>query len=135
MAPIRIPRITRLLLALVMMLAPAMLLAADTTLTVTKAQDGGEVAVKVGGILVIELPGRGGTGYQWSAVAAGAPNLTFISQTTRQVKEGRPGGPVVQVWRFRAEKPGATELKMAYYRPWEGVGQAKDHFRLTVRIK
>jgi predicted secreted protein len=135
MATIRIPRITWLLLALLMMLSQSTLRAADATLTVTKAQDGRDLEIKVGGSLEIELPGRGGTGYSWFAVASGAPYLKLMSQTTRPVKEGRPGGPVLQVWRFRAEKPGATEIKMAYYRPWEGVGQAKDHFRLKIRIE
>ena len=41
----------------------------------------------------------------------------------------------MQVWRFKAEKPGATEIKMAYYRPWEGVGKATEHFRIKLRIE
>lgn len=134
MATIRIPRMTWLLIAWLMM-GQSSLLAADATLRVTKAQDGRDLELKVGGILEIELPGRGGTGYQWSAVATGAPCLKLMSQTTRAVKEGRPGGPVIQVWRFRAEQPGAGEIKMAYFRPWEGVGQAKDHFHLKIRVR
>jgi predicted secreted protein len=134
MAMIRIPRLAWLLMA-VLLIGPASLGAADATLKVTKAQNGRDLELTVGGILEIELPGRGGTGYQWTAVAAGAPCLKLLSQTTRQVKEGLPGGPVIQVWRFRAEKPGATEISMAYFRPWEGVGQAKDHFHLTVRVR
>jgi predicted secreted protein len=134
MATILIPRITWLLLAW-LMLGQSTLLAADATLKVTKAQDGRDLELKVGSILEIELPGRGGTGYQWSAEASGAPYLKLMSQTTRQVHEGRIGGPVIQVWRFKAEQPGATEIKMAYFRPWEGVGQAKDHFHLKIRIR
>ena len=41
----------------------------------------------------------------------------------------------MQVWRFKAEKPGATEIKMVYYRPWEGVGKAVDHFRVKLYIE
>jgi predicted secreted protein len=130
-----VPRITLLLLAFLMLFPPAVMASDPTTLTVTKAQDGRDLELKVGSILVIELPGRGGTGYKWSAVASGAPCLKLMSQTTRPVHEGRIGGPVIQVWRFKAEKPGATEIKMAYYRPWEGVGQAADHFRLKIHIK
>ena len=29
----------------------------------------------------------------------------------------------MQVWRFKAAQPGATEIKMAYYRPWEGAAR------------
>jgi predicted secreted protein len=134
MAKIRIPRITWLLLTF-LMLSQSTLLAAEATITVTKAQGGREIALKVGNILQIELPGTGGTGYQWLAEDTFAPYLKIMDQATRQLKAGRLGGPVMQIWRFKAEKPGATEINMAYYRPWEGVGQAKDHFRITLRIE
>ena len=105
------------------------------TLTVTKAQHGREIALKVGSILEIELPGQAGTGYSWLEQATGAPYLKLIDQTTRPDKQGRLGGPVIQVWRFKAEKPGTTEIKMAYYRSWEGVGTAKDHFLIKLHIE
>ena len=134
MAKIRIPRITWLLL-IFLMLCQSTLLAAEATITVTKAQGGREIALKVGNILQIELPGTGGTGYSWLAETTGAPYLRLMDQSTRQLKEGRPGGPVMQIWRFKAEKPGATEISMAYYRPWEGIAQAKNHFRIKLRIE
>ena len=133
MAKIRIPGITWLLLPL-LMLSPSTLLAAEATITVTKAQGGREIALKVGNILQIELPGTGGTGYSWAVEEACVPYLKLLDQTTRQLKEGRPGSPVMQVWRFKTEKPGACEIKMALYRPWEGVGKAVDHFRLKLQI-
>jgi len=134
MAKIRIPRITWLWLTF-LLLSQTALLAAETTITVTKAQEGRELALKVGNILQIELPGRGGTGYSWLAEATGAPYLKLLDQATRQLKEGLPGGPVMQIWRFKAEKPGVTEIRLAYYRPWEGVKTAKDHFRIKLRIE
>ena len=124
-----------------LIVSPSPLLAADATITVTKEQGGREIALKVGTMLQIELSGQAGTGYTWMVEAAGAPNLKLMDQTTRQLNEGRPGepvrvgGPVMQVWRFRAEQPGAGEIKLAYYRPWEGVGKAVDHFRLKLRIE
>jgi predicted secreted protein len=133
MTKIRIPEIMWLLLTF-LLLSPTALLAAETTITVTKAQEGREIALKVGSLLQIELPGRGGTGYLWSVQETGAPCLRLLDQATRQLKEGLPGGPVLQIWRFKAEKPGATEIHLAYYRPWEGVGQALDHFRIKLRI-
>jgi len=134
MATIMIPRITWLLITW-LMLFPSTLLAADATITVTEEQGGREIALKVGNILRIELPGRGGTGYSWLAEATGAPHLKLVDQTTQKAGERRLGAPVIQVWRFRAEKPGATEIKMAYYRTWEGVGQAKDRFLIKIRIE
>ena len=134
MARIRIPGITWLLLTF-LLLSQSALLAAETTITVTKAQEGREIALKVGNILQIELPGSGGTGYSWLAETTGAPYLKLLDQATRQLNAGLPGGSVMQIWRFKAEKPGATEISMAYFRPWEGVGTAKDHFRIKLRIE
>jgi inhibitor of cysteine peptidase len=134
MATIMIPRITWLLITL-LMLSQSTLLAADATITVTKEQGGREIALKVGDILRIELPGRGGTGYSWLAEDTFAPYLKLVDQATQKVGERRLGSPVIQVWRFRAEKPGTTEIKMAYFRPWEGVGQAKDRFLIKIRIE
>ena len=140
MGKIMLARITWLLL-IGLMLSQSPLLAADATITVTKEQAGREITLKVGNILLIELPGKAGTGYSWSVTAAGAPYLKLMDQTTRQLKEDRlggpvrVGGPVMQVWRFRAAQPGACEIKIAYYRPWEGVGKAVDHFVVKLQIK
>jgi predicted secreted protein len=134
MAKIRIPRITWLLLTF-LMLSQSPLLAAEAMITVTQAQGGREIPLKVGNILQIELPGSAGTGYSWAAEETYAPYLRLMDQSTRQLKDGRPGGPVLQIWRFKAEKPGATEISMVYYRPWEGIGQAKNHFRIKLRIE
>jgi len=134
MGKIILPQIMWLLLA-GLILFPSPLLAADATVTVTKEQGGREIALKVGDILFIELPGTGGTGYLWSVEETCAPYLKLLDQTTRQLKEGLMGGPVMQVWRFKAEKPGTTEIRMAYYRPWEGVGKATDHFLVKLRIE
>ena len=134
MGKIILPRFAWLMLTC-LMLSPSPLPAADAAITVTKEQAGGEIALKVGDILQIELPSRGGTGYSWFAKATGAPYLKLISETTRQVGEPHPGSPVMQVWRFKAAQPGACEIKMAYYRAWEGVGKAVDHFRLKLHIE
>jgi predicted secreted protein len=123
------------LLLILLMFSTSALMAAEATVTVTKEQGGREIALKVGNILQIELPGRGGTGYSWSVVATGAPYLKLLSQATQKVGERRLGSPVMQVWRFQAEQPGAVEVKMSYYRPWEGVGKATEHFRIKLRIE
>jgi inhibitor of cysteine peptidase len=134
MGKILIPRLFWLLLS-GLILYPSPLLAAEVTITVTKEQSGREIALKVGDILLIELPAQSGTGYSWAAAETFSPYLKMLDQTTRQLTEGRPGGPVMQVWRFKAERPGAGEINLAYFRPWEGVGTAVDHFRLKLRIE
>ena len=134
MGKIMLLRINWLLLTC-FMLSPSPLLAADATITFTKEQAGREIALKVGNILLIELPAKGGTGYSWLVEETCAPYLKLMDQTTRQLEEGRLGGPVMQVWRLKAAQPGACEIKMALYRPWEGAGKAVDHFCLKLHIE
>jgi predicted secreted protein len=134
MGRIMLPQVTWLLL-ICLLLSPSTLLATEATITVTKAQSGREIALKPGSVLRVELPGNAGTGYNWSVEASGAPYLKLMSQATQPVGKPQPGSPVMQVWHFKAEKPGATEIKMAYYRPWEGVAKAGDHFFIKIRIE
>jgi len=134
MAKIMLPRLTCLLLTC-FLLSPSTLVAAEAALTVTKAQSGQTIALKVGDIVQLELPTKGGTGYSWQVNDPGAPYLKLMSQATRAVGETRPGSPMMQVWRFQAGQAGETEINLAYYRPWEGVGKAADHFRIKIRIK
>jgi predicted secreted protein len=123
------------LLATGLVLSPSTLVAAEAALTLTKAHSGQTIALNLGDVLQIELPATGGTGYTWMLTTPGAPCLELLSQTTRAVGETRPGSPVMQVWRFQARQAGATEVNLAYYRPWEGVGKAADHFSIKIRIK
>ena len=58
MAKIRIAESAWLLLAFMLLLQPSAWRVDPATLTVTKAQHGREVALKVGSVLEIELPGR-----------------------------------------------------------------------------
>ena len=122
MGKMMLGRITCLLLT-GLLLSPSPLLAADATVTVTKEQAGREIALKVGNILLIELPGKGGTGYSWLVEETFAPYLKLMDQTTRQLKEGRPGGPVMQVWRFKAAQPGHARSKWLYTGRGKGWGR------------
>jgi predicted secreted protein len=117
------------------MLSPSTLVAAEAAITLTKAQSGQTIALKVGDIVQIELLTSGGTGYSWMVTTPGAPYLKLLTQATRAVGETRPGSPVMQVWRFQAQQAGETEINLAYYRPWEEVAKAADHFRIKIRIK
>lgn len=116
-------------------LSPSVLPAGEAAITATKEQSGREIALQTGNILRVELPSRGGTGYSWFAQATGAPCLKLMSEAAEKNGEPRPGAPVTQVWLFKAEQPGTCEISLAYYRPWEGVGKAADHFRLKIRIE
>jgi predicted secreted protein len=119
-----------------LLLGPAVLGAATDPagITVTRADCGRQIVLGVGDILKVELPSHGGTGYQWSLTAPGAPYLKLLAQTSQNVGAVRPGSPLRQIWSFQAVRPGSTVIRLAYFRPWEGVDRAAERFHLKIKI-
>jgi len=100
-----------------------------------KQDSGKEITVKAGQVIQIQVEGMGGTGYWWYVQNLDAGCVELLSEKTRVVSDGRMGGPVLGLWTFRAKEPGTTEIKMDYYRSWEGSAKAADHFQVTIKIE
>jgi predicted secreted protein len=106
------------------------------TVIVSKAFHGREIKVRAGGFIRINLNELGAAGYAWSIKDLNVDHFEIVSVRT----EGPPppgdttGAPVVRTWLIRTKKPGKSELKFLYYRPWEGEEKAADRFFLNVRI-
>jgi predicted secreted protein len=105
----------------------------ESTITVGKDQNGQEIAVRSGDTIEVQLKGMGGTGYWWYLDDLPVDYLELVSEKTT-FPEGRAGAPVTGVWRLKAKEPGHTQIKMDYYRKWEGIRQAADHFVITINI-
>jgi len=109
--------------------------AAEEKVIIRKEQSGQAITVKAGDLIQIELPGLGSAGYSWYIGNLDSQYLEFISEETRKVsEEGKIGAPVMHVWCFKAKKLGQTEIKMDYYRKWEGVKKSTDHFLIRINI-
>jgi predicted secreted protein len=116
-------------------LSPSSSGAGDQGVIVGEEQSGQHLTLRVGEIFQVELPGLGGTGYSWYLDNLDSRYLELVSQDTRSASPARMvGGPLLHRWRFKAKKEGQTELKMAYYRVWEGIGTATKHFLLHITI-
>jgi predicted secreted protein len=101
--------------------------------------------LKVGETLRLELKAASGTGYQWIFVgsdadpaAAGSPlRAEFDAQkgqgTVQPLEPGKPGGPALWVFDFKAANAGTTILHFALGRPWEKTAPA-DTRMLTVTV-
>ena len=61
--------------------------------------------------------------------------MELFSEKTKSVSDGRVGGPVLGLWTFRAKEPGTVEIKMDYYRIWEGSAKAIDHFQVRIKVE
>lgn len=105
-------------------------------ITITKADQGHEIAVTAGSLLRIELPFLGSAGYGWHVEKLDEKCLELVGEETRRITPvGKVGGPVMGCWYFRTINPGRAEIGMAYYRPWEGPAAAEDRFTVTIDIK
>lgn len=106
------------------------------TVTVTKAFDGREVKVRVGGSVRVELEQPGATGYEWKLKDLDTAMFELVSSETL---DGKPpadatGAPVKRVWIIRARERGKGVLRFLCYRSWEGESSSADKFTLTVRV-
>jgi predicted secreted protein len=109
---------------------------ATETVIVNKAFNGREIKVRTGGLIRVDLEELGAAGYTWAIKDLDKEYFEMVSVQTESAQSGGDvtGAPVVKTWFFRATKKGATELKLLYYRPWEGEKNAADSFILKVRI-
>jgi predicted secreted protein len=105
--------------------------------TVVTEQTGGDVSLKVGGMLEVRLDANHTTGYSWVAVPAANPVVVALGKAAYE--EHPAGGNVgvggTEVWRFKATKAGKETLQFEYRRPWEkNVPAAKTvAFQVTVQ--
>jgi predicted secreted protein len=106
----------------------------EPALILQKQDTGKEISLKTGQIIQVQLAGIAGTGYWWYVQGPDARHLELVSEKTRAASDRRVGGPVLGIWTFRTKDPGITEIKMDYYRKWEGVGKAIEKFRVRVTI-
>ena len=100
-----------------------------------KQDSGKEITVKAGQGIQILLEGLGGTGYWWYVENLDARRMELFSEKTKSVSDGRVGGPVLGLWNFRAKEPGTVEIKIDYYRIWEGSAKAIDHFQVRIKVE
>ena len=107
----------------------------EPAVVLQKQDNGKEVCIKGGQVFQIQLEGMGGTGYWWYVQPPDVRHVELLSEKTRVVSDGRMGGPVLGLWTFRAKESGTTEIKMDYYRSWEGSAKAADHFQVRIKIE
>ena len=97
------------------------------------------IKTQVGQSFTITQESNGTTGYLWQfAKPLDKSTLKLISSeyiaggTEANIRVGAPGK---QVWRFKALKPGRTNIYFEYVRPWEKPHQPQNEESYLVIIK
>ena len=109
----------------------------DLTPPVVMSEVSAPVDLRVGQLLEIRLPVRGGTGYSWQSAGNVPPSLEFVGDhsLTPLPDNSMPGGRETQLLIYRAVASGTGQLKIVYQRPWEtGLPAARIvRYQITVR--
>jgi predicted secreted protein len=122
-------------LALSSLVALSAFTAARATTTLSAADDGTEVTVPVNATFLIELDEQGSTGYTWEFDDLDKAAVDLVEVTTRAKSGGAlAGAPVVKTWTLKARKIGKTDLKLLYFRSWEGKGMAVKSFKAHLSV-
>ncbi|HEY3346832.1 MAG TPA: protease inhibitor I42 family protein [Nitrospirota bacterium] len=102
---------------------------------ITQKDAGRTIEARVGDTIRLELPAHGAAGYTWQAEGLNE-DILKISKTESMVEPDKSmvGRPVIVIWRLEAVAAGEAQLKMLYFRPWEGKGSAVGSFAVKVRI-
>jgi inhibitor of cysteine peptidase len=114
---------------------PAM--AADAkTVTVTEKDSGGKVKVAKGDTLLVRVESQRSTGYSWKLAKNDAVVLKQVGPPEfEKTEKPLPGAKAIEIFRFRAEASGTSELELQYARPFEKDKAPAKTFKLTVKVE
>jgi inhibitor of cysteine peptidase len=107
----------------------------DKISILTDKDTGGSVKLARGAMLEVKLPATAGTGFTWQIVKNNPEQLVLQgkSQIIRPDKKV-VGGKQTQVFRFKAEGIGTSDLEIVYRRPFEKGKAPAKMFSVTVTI-
>jgi len=142
----------RIAIAMVLALALAISLSSSTfsspssqeppppgELRVTGEDDGGEVELSEGQVLVVTLEANPSTGYTWQMVEVEAEGegegiLHQAGPIEFQPQSVLLGAPGTQTLRFEPAAEGESVLRLVYLRPWQPRVEPARTFSLRVRV-
>jgi len=91
-------------------------------LDLTEQENGKDLRMNIGDLLVFRLPSNKSTGYSWSVATSTRCLLGQVGETGYELPKsakGLVGVGGAEVWKFRALGVGSLTITFAYARPWE----------------
>jgi len=99
------------------------------TVDVNEADDGGQIELELGKLLVVTLESNPSTGYRWELVENNESILKQFGEV--EFKSSETGDPPMvgaggwEIFRFKAVSAGQMNLELVYHRSWEDVEPLK----------
>ncbi|MCE8422821.1 MAG: protease inhibitor I42 family protein [Candidatus Methanoperedens sp.] len=94
--------------------------------------NGSQIKLNKGQILVISLEGNPTTGYRWEVSGLDANLMRKVGETEFQPESSLIGAGGMQILRFEVVNEGQVPLKLVYHRPWEKDVEPLKTFYLQV---
>jgi inhibitor of cysteine peptidase len=100
--------------------------------------DGTQVEMEEGQILVITLDSAPTTGYRWERIVSEDSTLQQVGEA--EFRRGPwaifvVGAGGKEILRFKAEKAGETDLELVYHQPWEKDIEPAKTFTVQVVVR
>lgn len=99
------------------------------------AADSPSLTIKPGRQFSITLESNPTTGYQWQLAKPVAGScVALVTNQFIRPKSELTGAPGKELWKFKALRPGKTEIELEYVRPWEKGGEPAQKTNLVVVV-
>jgi inhibitor of cysteine peptidase len=107
----------------------------NTALALEAKDNGRQIELQKGQILVINLEANPSTGYTWEPVDLKGAIVRQVGETEFNPDSDLVGAPGTQTLRFEALKSGQMDLKLVYHRPWEEGVEPLETFTVQVTVQ
>jgi predicted secreted protein len=106
--------------------------------TVGIEQNDTTVKLRINDVLQIELPGNAGTGFKWHFNKLDETFFMLLGSHKKRSENNnsrRFGNAYMESFSLKALKAGSNDIRLLYYRPWEGEAKAEKSLDLKVIIE
>jgi inhibitor of cysteine peptidase len=103
-------------------------------IVVTAVDDGREIELGEGQVLVVRLEAHPSTGYGWRVAESALEGIvSLVSEIEFEPDSDLLCAPGTQILRFQAQREGQSTLRLEYRRPWEAEVAPTKTFHLQVK--
>jgi inhibitor of cysteine peptidase len=106
-----------------------------STVTLSDADNGGRIEVRVGDAIAVRLPDNPSTGYRWELAPVDDEHLV-VEDESYVAADGRVvGSGGTAIWALRARRRGTAAIEGKRWRPWDGERSVIQRFAVEVEVK
>jgi inhibitor of cysteine peptidase len=102
---------------------------------ISTADNGKQLAIRVGDELLVELPENPTTGYRWQLNSSGDASLTLDRDEFELPTNSTAGSGGTRHISLRASSTGHSQLRLELRRAWEQGQSAVEEFAVPIEVR